>query len=185
MRRRVYRCVAKAFVSTQVVTTVEVGNTDAEGRLVLCDLLTEACAEKPSILFDFATLTGAARVALGPDLPALFCDDDEWAAALSSAGLAVFDPLWRLPVWSGYDDWLRSPVADLNNISSKPFAGAIVAALFLNRFVTKGVKHAHIDLYAWNDQTRPGRPEGGEAQSMRAVFAALRLRFGSVTMTDR
>ena len=126
-------------VRTRSGLTVEIGNTDAEGRLVLCDLLTDACTEKPSVLFDFATLTGAARVALGPDLPALFCDDDEWAEELSSAGQAVFDPVWRLPLWSGYDDWLKSPVADLNNVSSKPFAGSIVAALFLKRFVTEGI----------------------------------------------
>jgi leucyl aminopeptidase len=172
-------------IRTRSGLTVEVGNTDAEGRLVLCDLLHDACAERPAVLFDFATLTGAARVALGPDLPALFCDDDEWASTLCSAGLAVFDPVWRLPFWSGYDDWLKSPVADLNNVASKPFAGAIVAALFLKRFVTEGVNHAHIDLYGWNDQTRPGRPEGGEAQSMRMVFAALRRRFQMGSMTDR
>jgi leucyl aminopeptidase len=172
-------------IRTRSGLTVEVGNTDAEGRLVLCDLLTDACAEQPSVLIDFATLTGAARVALGPDLPALFCDDDAWAETLCNAGMAVFDPLWRLPLWSGYDDWLKSPVADLNNVSSKPFAGAIVAALFLKRFVTKGISHAHIDLYAWNDQTRPGRPEGGEAQAMRAVFAALRQRFGAMAVADR
>jgi leucyl aminopeptidase len=166
-------------IRTKSELTVEVGNTDAEGRLVLCDLLTDACTEQPSILFDFATLTGAARVALGPDLPALFCDDDAWAAALSGAGTSVHDPVWRLPNWAGYDEWLNSPVADLNNVSSKPFAGAIVAALFLKRFVSVGIIHAHIDLYAWNDQTRPGRPEGGEAQSMRAVFAALTHRFDS------
>jgi leucyl aminopeptidase len=158
--------------------TVEIGNTDAEGRLVLCDLLTDACTEQPSILFDFATLTGAARVALGPDLPALFCDDDAWASALSRAGIEVYDPLWRLPNWTGYDEWLMSPVADINNVSSKPFAGAIVASLFLKRFVPEQIPHAHIDLYAWNDQTRPGRPEGGESQSMRAVFAALSRQFG-------
>jgi leucyl aminopeptidase len=164
-------------VRTKSGLTVEIGNTDAEGRLVLCDLLTDACTEQPSILFDFATLTGAARVALGPDLPAVFCDDDAWANALSDAGAAVYDPVWRLPNWAGYDEWLKSPVADLNNVSSKPFAGAIVAALFLKRFVSLGTIHAHIDLYAWNDQTRPGRPEGGESQSMRAVFAALTRRF--------
>jgi len=172
-------------IRTRSGLTVEVGNTDAEGRLVLCDLLSEASEEQPSVLFDFATLTGAARVALGPDLPALFCDDDIWAAALSNAGLAVFDPVWRLPLWAGYDEWLKSPVADLNNISSRPFAGAIVAALFLKRFVTMGISHAHIDLYAWNDQTRPGRPEGGEAQAMRAVFEALYQRFAVVAMADR
>ncbi len=172
-------------IRTRSGLTVEVGNTDAEGRLVLCDLLADASAEAPAVLFDFATLTGAARVALGPDLPALFCNDDAWAAALTSAGMAVFDPVWRLPLWAGYDDWLKSPVADLNNISSRPFAGAIVAALFLQRFVTPGTDYAHIDLYAWNDQTRPGRPEGGEAQSMRAVFAALCQRFAVVEMADR
>lgn len=172
-------------IRTRSGMTVEVGNTDAEGRLVLCDLLADACAEQPEILFDFATLTGAARVALGPDLPALFCDDETWAAAIANAGMAVFDPVWRLPLWAGYDDWLKSPVADLNNISSKPFAGAIVAALFLKRFVAEGISHAHIDLYAWNDQTRPGRPEGGEAQAMRAVFAALCQRFTVVEMADR
>ncbi len=172
-------------IRTRGGLSVEVGNTDAEGRLVLCDLLADASTEKPSVLFDFATLTGAARVALGPDLPALFCDDDAWAATLARAGMAVFDPLWRLPMWSGYDDWLTSPVADLNNVSSRPLAGAIVAALFLKRFVTPGITYAHIDLYAWNDQTRPGRPEGGEAQSMRAVFAALREKFGDAEMSSR
>ena len=164
--------------------TVEIGNTDAEGRLVLCDLLTEACSETPDILFDFATLTGAARVALGPDLPALFCDDDTWAATLTRAGTDVFDPLWRLPLWPGYDDWLKSPNADLNNVSSRPFAGAIVAGLFLKRFITPGIRHAHVDLYAWNDQTRPGRPEGGEGQTIRAVFAALKQRFGTNSGND-
>ena len=172
-------------IRTRAGLTVEVGNTDAEGRLVLCDLLADASVEKPSVLFDFATLTGAARVALGPDLPALFCDDDAWAATLFSAGKAVFDPVWRLPIWAGYDDWLKSPVADLNNVSSRPFAGAIVAALFLKRFVTEGISYAHIDIYAWNDQTRPGRPEGGEAQSMRAVFAALRQQFVGIEMANR
>ena len=152
---------------------------------MLCDLLADACDEQPTVLFDFATLTGAARVALGPDLPALFCDDDSWASDLISAGTEVYDPLWRLPNWLGYDEWLKSPVADLNNVSSKPFAGAIVASLFLKRFVTKSVNHAHIDLYGWNDQTRAGRPEGGEAQSMRAVFAALVRRYGADSIADR
>jgi leucyl aminopeptidase len=152
--------------------------------LVLCELLTDACTEAPSILLDFATLTGAARAALGPDLPALFCDNDSWAETLSTAGLAVYDPVWRLPLWKGYDEWLKSPVADLNNVSSKPFAGAIVAGLFLNRFVAKDVNYGHFDLYGWNDQTRPGRPEGGEAQCMRAVFAALTERFGNDAVID-
>ena len=152
--------------------TVEVGNTDAEGRLVLCDLLAEAAAESPTWLIDAATLTGAARVALGPDLPALFCNDDAMAAAILSAGVATHDPLWRLPLWPGYDSWLDSNVADMNTVSSKPHAGAIIAALFLQRFVTAKQAWAHIDVYAWNDQSRPGRPEGGEAQSLRALFAA-------------
>jgi leucyl aminopeptidase len=161
--------------------TVEIGNTDAEGRLVLCDLLAEACAEQPALLVDCATLTGAARTALGPDLPALFCNDDAWAEAIARAGNAESDPLWRLPLWQGYDSWLNSSVADLNNVSSRPFAGAIVAALFLQRFITVGVPWAHVDLYAWNDATVPGRPEGGEAQALRALFEAIRLRIGEST----
>jgi leucyl aminopeptidase len=154
--------------------SVEVGNTDAEGRLVLCDMLAEAGAERPYWLVDAATLTGAARVALGPDLPAVFCNDDAMANALLVAGERVHDPLWRLPLWAGYDAWLDSNIADLNTVASKPLAGAIVAALFLQRFVPAGVSWAHIDVYAWNDGARPGRPEGGEAQSLRVVFEALK-----------
>ena len=174
-------------IRTRSGRTVEVGNTDAEGRLVLCDLLDDACAEMPALLIDAATLTGAARVALGPDLPALFCNDDDWAAELLRAGTTSHDPMWRLPLWSGYDPWLNSPIADLNNIATKPFAGAIVAALFLRRFVTSNTNWAHLDLYAWNDQTRPGRPEGGEAQTIRALFSAIHARMvtpeqiGSIT----
>ncbi len=156
--------------------TVEVGNTDAEGRLVLCDLLAEASDERPDLLLDAATLTGAARVALGPDLPALFCNDDVLAEHLLHAGAASHDPLWRLPLWGGYDDWLSSTVADLNNVSSKPMAGAVTAALFLQRFVSGSVRWAHLDTYAWNDQLRPGRPEGGEALGLRALFhGSLRI----------
>jgi leucyl aminopeptidase len=158
---------------TRAGVTVEVGNTDAEGRLVLCDLLAEAAAEAPALLLDCATLTGAARVALGPELPALFCNDETWADAILRAGTAQNDPLWRLPLWDGYDSWLQSPTASLNTVSTKPFAGAIIAALFLRRFISPSVPWAHIDLYAWNDQTQPGRPEGGEAQAIRAVFAAV------------
>ena len=154
--------------------SIEVGNTDAEGRLVLCDLLAEACSESPGVLFDFATLTGAARAALGPDLPALFCNDDRLAAAFEAAGRRTADPLWRLPLWSGYDSWLDSTVADLGNVSSKSHAGAITAALFLQRFVRAGIHWAHVDLYAWNDASRPGRPEGGEAQALRAAFETIR-----------
>jgi len=167
------------IVRTRRGLTVEIGNTDAEGRLVLCDLLAEASDENPDLLLDAATLTGAARVALGPDMPALFCNDDTWADALLAAGNAQHDPLWRLPLWKGYNHWLDSPVADLNNVSTKPMAGAIVAALFMERFIAPGVRWVHMDTYAWNDQTRPGRPEGGEAQAMRAVFAALRNRFAN------
>ncbi len=163
-------------IRTRKGMTVEVGNTDAEGRLVLCDLLADACDEQPMLLVDCATLTGAARVALGPDLPAMFCNDDGWAEALLRSGQAQHDPLWRLPLWTPYDRWLDSPIADLNNVSSKPHAGAITAALFLQRFVTPDIAWAHFDLYAWNDQTSPGRPEGGEAYGMRALFAAVAER---------
>jgi leucyl aminopeptidase len=163
-------------IRTRKGVTVEVGNTDAEGRLVLCDLLADACDEQPCLLVDCATLTGAARVALGPDLPAMFCNDDDWAEALLRAGHKQHDPLWRLPLWAPYDRWLDSPVADFNNVSSKPHAGAITAALFLQRFVAPGTPWVHLDLYAWNDQTSPGHPEGGEAYGMRAMFAAVAAR---------
>lgn len=152
---------------------VEIGNTDAEGRLVLCDLLQFATEQKPAVILDAATLTGAARVALGPDLPALFSNDDALAEGLLRAGLTVQDPLWRLPLHDGYDAWLDSPFADLSNVSQKPMAGAVTAALFLRRFVPEGQAWAHLDVYAWNDATRPGRPEGGEVQSARAIFKML------------
>lgn len=165
------------IVRTRRGLSVEIGNTDAEGRLVLCDLLAEASDRKPHLLMNAATLTGAARVALGPELPALFCNDDSWAEALLGAGERVHDPLWRLPLWDGYDSWLDSPAADLNNVATKPMAGAIIAALFLRRFVAKGIPWAHLDLYAWNDSTRAGRPEGGEAMALRAAAAAIAERF--------
>jgi leucyl aminopeptidase len=163
------------ILQTRSGLTVELGNTDAEGRLVLCDLLAEACSDNPDWLIDVATLTGAARAALGPDLPALFCTDEAMASALLHAGEAMHDPLWRLPLFGAYDSWLDSNVADMNNVSSKPFAGAIIAALFLRRFVSKKVSWAHIDTYAWNDASRPGRPEGGEAQTLRALLAAVEV----------
>jgi leucyl aminopeptidase len=153
---------------------VEIGNTDAEGRLVLCDLLQFAAEQNPAMILDAATLTGAARVALGPDLPALFSNDDTLSERLLAAGLAVQDPLWRLPLHDGYDSWLDSPFADLSNVSQKPMAGAVTAALFLRRFVPENQPWVHLDVYAWNDSTRPGRPEGGEAQAARAIFAMLR-----------
>jgi len=154
--------------------TVEIGNTDAEGRLVLCDLLADASDERPDLLLDAATLTGAARVALGPDIPAVFTPDEALARLLEQAGISECDPLWRLPLHAGYDNWLSSLVADINNVSSKPHAGAIIAALFLQRFVATPTKWAHLDTYAWNDQHRPGRPEGGDAQGLRALLAVVR-----------
>ena len=160
--------------------TVEIGNTDAEGRLVLCDLLAEAAEEQPAVVIDCATLTGAARVALGPDLPALFSNEDAWADAVLRAGSASHDPLWRLPLWRGYDAWLNSPVANVNNVSSKPFAGSVIAALFLQRFIPSELAWVHVDLYAWNDSTLPGRPEGGEVQAARALFSALEGRLTNV-----
>jgi leucyl aminopeptidase len=167
------------ILATRAGLSVEVGNTDAEGRLVLADLLAEAAAAKPCVLVDAATLTGAARVALGPDLPALFTPDDDLAGELLTAGTAAHDPLWRLPLWRGYAAWLDSPIADLNNVASSPLAGAIIAALFLKRFVPDGIAWAHIDAYAWNDKSRPGRPEGGEAQTARALLQFLEQRISN------
>ena len=162
---------------TRAGITVEVGNTDAEGRLVLADLLTRACEEEPALLINCATLTGAARVALGPDLPALFTDDDDLAKVLQEAGARERDPVWRLPLARDYVSWLDSAVADMNNVAAKPMAGAIVAALFLRRFVPQTVRWAHLDLYGWNDSHRPGRPEGGEAQTVRALFTGIEAIF--------
>jgi leucyl aminopeptidase len=164
---------------TRAGISVEVGNTDAEGRLVLADLLTFAAEREPALLVDCATLTGAARVALGPDLPALFTPDDSLAAAFLAAGQDAHDPLWRLPIHSGYDSWLDSRVADVNNVASKPMAGAIIGALLLKRFVPAGIRWAHLDVYAWNDASRPGRPEGGEAQAVRALARAIGTLFGA------
>lgn len=158
--------------------TVEVGNTDAEGRLVLADALTLADEESPDVLLCFATLTGACRVALGPDLPGLFTTDDELATEIAKAGLAVGDPVWRLPLWAGYNRNLESEVADLNNVSDGPFAGAITAALFLNRFVINATSFAHVDLFGWRPSARPLGPKGGEPQTARAMFQVLRGRYG-------
>jgi leucyl aminopeptidase len=164
-------------IRTRKGTTVEIGNTDAEGRLILCDALTEADAEKPTLLIDMATLTGAARTALGPELPALFSQDEALAADLLRAGEAVQDPLWRLPLWPPYRKMLKSSVADINNVSDSPFAGAITAALYLQEFVAKETSWAHIDTYAWNLSSRPGRPEGGEALALRALYRLIDSRF--------
>jgi leucyl aminopeptidase len=167
-------------ISTRAGLSVEIGNTDAEGRLVLADLLSFAAEHRPALIVNGATLTGAARVALGPDLPALFSNDDGLAQALLDGGRAVHDPLWRLPLHDGYENWLESTVADLNNVSTKPTAGAVVAALFLRRFVPTGIPWAHLDLYAWNDAARPGRPEGGEATALRALQSGLAIYRDSI-----
>jgi leucyl aminopeptidase len=156
--------------------TVEIGNTDAEGRLILCDALAEADREKPDLVIDFATLTGAARTALGPDLPALFCNDEALAEALLACGAVEHDPLWRLPLHWPYRQLLDSKVADLNNVSEGSYAGAITAALFLAEFVRPETPWAHIDLMAWNRAARPGRPVGGEAMGLRAVYALIERR---------
>jgi leucyl aminopeptidase len=165
-------------IRTRAGITVEIGNTDAEGRLVLCDALAEAVTEQPALLVDMATLTGAARVALGPDLPALFCNDEALAAGILNHGEAEADPLWRLPLWQPYKEMLKSKVADLNNVSEGGYAGSVTAALFLQAFVDKNVPWAHLDVFAWNASERPGRPIGGEAMGIRALFALVRGRFG-------
>jgi leucyl aminopeptidase len=165
-------------LKTRKGLTVEVGNTDAEGRLILCDALAEADSEKPELLIDFATLTGAARVALGPDLPALMSNNDALANDLTEAGTAVDDPMWRLPLWAPYRKGLDSKVADINNVTTNGFAGAITAGLFLQEFVSKETPWAHLDTYAWNGSARPGRPEGGEALGLRAAYAVIAKRFG-------
>ncbi|GJD93686.1 leucyl aminopeptidase family protein [Methylobacterium iners] len=157
--------------------SVEIGNTDAEGRLILADALTLGNADRPELLIDFATLTGAARVALGPDLPAYFTEDEELATAVASAGTAAIDPVWRLPLHAPYASLLDSKVADLNNVSGGPFAGAITAALFLRRFAPNTKAHVHFDLYGWNPSTKPGRPEGGEVQTARLVYDLLKRRY--------
>ena len=156
---------------------VEVDNTDAEGRLILADALARAAEGKPELIVDFATLTGAARVALGPDLPATFVNSDDLAAQLLDAGRQVEDPLWRMPLWDAYDENLKSDVADLSNMANNSMAGAIYAALFLRRFVPDDIAWAHLDTWAWRDAPKPGRPKGGEALGLRAVFAALRARY--------
>ncbi|MBH68249.1 MAG: leucyl aminopeptidase [Rhodospirillaceae bacterium] len=157
--------------------TVEVGNTDAEGRLILSDALTEASSENPEMVIDFATLTGAARIAVGTDLPAMFCNDEALAGALSKFGLETNDPLCRLPLWPGYKSLLDSKIADLSSTGATPYGGAITAALFLEHFIAPNTPWAHIDLMAYNTTSRPGRPEGGEAQGIRAIYAMLKGQY--------
>jgi leucyl aminopeptidase len=157
--------------------TVEIDNTDAEGRLILADALTRACEDNPVLLLDFATLTGAARTALGPDLPPFFTGDDALAAELAQASLDTCDPIWRLPLWDAYDGEMDSPIADMKNTGDGAFAGAIYGALFLRRFVTVSA-WAHFDVFAWAPKEKPARPSGGEAQALRATWGGLKARFG-------
>jgi leucyl aminopeptidase len=160
-------------IRTRDGRTVEIGNTDAEGRLVLSDALSLADEEAPDTLLTFSTLTGAARVALGPDLPPVYTDDDAFAAEIAMAGLAVGDPTWRLPFWTGYEKNLESEVADMGNVADGPFAGSIIAALFLRRFVKRARRFAHFDIYAWRQAQRPLGPKGGEPQTARAMLHVL------------
>ena len=159
--------------------TVEIGNTDAEGRLILADALALADEEAPELLIDYATLTGAARVALGPDLPPFYTHDDGLAAEIARLSAAVNDPVWRMPLWPPYDGMLDSKIADLNNVSGGAFAGSVTAALFLNRFVEKSRSYAHFDIYGWNPSTKPGRPEGGECQAARLTYALAKQLYGA------
>jgi leucyl aminopeptidase len=158
--------------------TVEIGNTDAEGRLVLADALALADEDEPDLVVDFATLTGAARTALGPDLPPFYTEDDALAADLARLGTAVNDPVWRLPLWPPYMSMLESKIADVNHVSGGPMAGSITAALFLRRFATRAKAHVHFDIYAWTPKAKPGRPEGGEVQGARLIYALLKERYG-------
>ena len=157
--------------------SVEIGNTDAEGRLILADAITRAVEGKPELMLDFATLTGAARVALGPDLPALFANDDGLASDLLAGGEAVSDPMWRMPLWSAYAEMLSSDVADINNAADAPLAGAVTAALFLQKFVPDELPWAHLDTFAWRPAAKPGRPKGGEALGLRAAWHMLCTRY--------
>ena len=166
------------IVRTRSGKTVEIGNTDAEGRLILCDALSEADRERPDLLIDCATLTGAARTALGPEVQALYCRDDAVAGDLVQAGAATEDPLWRMPLWRPYRRHLDSKCADLNNVAGNNFAGSIIAALYLSEFVSATTTWAHLDVMAANPWPRPGRPEGGEATGLRALYAYIRQRYG-------
>jgi len=164
-------------VATRTGLSVEIGHTDAEGRVILADALALACEDKPDLILDFATLTGAARVALGTELPALFCNDHDLTKDILEASLRTADPLWPLPLYQPYKKYIRGKVADLRNDSDSPYAGAILAALFLEAFVDNKIPWVHVDLMAWNTSSSPGRPEGGEAMGLRALFAALQDRF--------
>lgn len=173
---------SKAYRPGDVLTlrnglTVEIDNTDAEGRLILADALVKACEEKPELLIDFATLTGAARTAVGTEIAAMFTNHDPLAQSLSESSVEVRDPIWRMPLFADYEVMLDSPIADLANSSASPYGGAITAALFLQRFVSKSVPWVHFDIMAWNMSSKPGKPEGGEAMAMRAVADYLSKRY--------
>jgi leucyl aminopeptidase len=165
------------IIRSRLGKTVEIGNTDAEGRLILCDALAEADTEAPDLLVDCATLTGAAKIALGPEVQALYCDDDGVAAEMQANSIAVDDPLWRMPMWRGYRKQIDGECADLNNVSKSPFAGSIIGALYLAEFVSAAKCWAHLDIMAANVTARPGRPEGGEATGLRALYAYIRNRY--------
>jgi leucyl aminopeptidase len=165
-------------IRTRAGVHIEIGNTDAEGRVILCDALAYGAEGKPALMVDMATLTGAARVALGPQLPALFCRDMALARELVDRGLALHDPVWHLPLWDDYHRNIESDIADIVNTGKNAMAGAITAALFLQDFVPASLPWLHLDLFAWNDTARPGRPVGGEAQSLRTLLAWLQARFG-------
>jgi leucyl aminopeptidase len=158
--------------------TIEIGNTDAEGRLVLADALALADEEAPDLLIDLGTLTGAARVALGPDLPPFYTNDEALAQDVARCAMEENDPLWRMPLWPAYDSWLESKVADVNNAPSGGFAGSITCALFLQRFVEAAKSWLHVDIYGWTPSARPARPEGGECQAARALFSLMSQRYG-------
>ncbi len=164
-------------ITTRKGITVEIDNTDAEGRLILCDALAYASEMQPDAIIDFATLTGAARIALGPDLPALFANDDTLARQWLEAGEQTRDPVWRMPLWRPYQRYLNSGIADMANAGSR-MAGSVTAALYLERFADEGRAWAHLDVYAWNDSDRPGRPAGGEALALRSAWAMLKARYG-------
>ncbi len=159
--------------------SVEIDNTDAEGRLILGDALSYADEESPQLIIDFATLTGAARVATGPDLPPFYTDNDSLAADITRIGMAENDPVWRLPLWQAYAQWLDSKVADINHSATQPFAGSITAALFLKRFVEQAQDYVHFDIYGWTPNDKPARPVGGEVQAARLVHTLLKERYGS------
>jgi leucyl aminopeptidase len=169
---------ASDVIKSRKGLTVEIGNTDAEGRLILADALALASEGKPDLLIDYATLTGAARVALGPDLPPFYTDNEKLAFDIATAGTAVNDPVWRLPLWPAYDRMLDSKVADLSSTGSGGMAGSVTAALFLKRFVAAGIPYAHFDIYGWVSSAKPGRPEGGEPQAARLTFELVQRRYG-------